>query len=230
MADIIYDRTWSIEDGFVRCFILEGNDKALMIDTGVSGNAFEMAKSVTSKPIKLINTHSDRDHVSDNAKFISCYMHEADVYNYRSQGFNNKIVNVSDGQITDLGDRPVKIIHIPGHTDGSIAILDINNRVLYAGDSVQDSDIFMFGDRRNITEYAKSLNRLLEMSDEFDCIYASHGTLKVGKEKIKQLIDATSEIRAGKATGNPVDMFGNQVMLYKYDFAGLLCDMPDSIK
>ena len=29
-------------------------------------------------------------------------------------------------------------------TPGSIAILDINNRVLIAGDSVQDGNIFMF--------------------------------------------------------------------------------------
>ena len=43
---------------------------------------------------------------------------------------------MTQGDIIDLGDRPLKIIDIPGHTPGSIAILDVKNRVLISGDSV----------------------------------------------------------------------------------------------
>lgn len=38
MAEIIKmnENTWRIEDGGVRCFLLEGKDKALLIDSGMT--------------------------------------------------------------------------------------------------------------------------------------------------------------------------------------------------
>lgn len=56
-----------------------------------------------------------------------------------------KISPIKEGDVIDLGDRPLKIIDLPGHTPGSIAVLDVKNRVLISGDSVQDSNIYMFG-------------------------------------------------------------------------------------
>ena len=46
----------------------------------------------------------------------------------------SRIIPVKEGDIIDLGARPLEIIDNPGHTPGSIAILDINNRVLIGGD------------------------------------------------------------------------------------------------
>ena len=56
-----------------------------------------------------------------------------------------KISPIKEGDVIDLGDRTLKIIDLPGHTPGSIAVLDVKNRVLISGDSVQDSNIYMFG-------------------------------------------------------------------------------------
>ena len=53
--------TWRIEDGLVRFFVLEGKDKALMIDSGMNvPDAKEYAEGLTDKPISLLNTHADR--------------------------------------------------------------------------------------------------------------------------------------------------------------------------
>ena len=52
----IDNRTWSIEDGFVRCFLIAGNEKALLVDSGVSGDgARAAAESLTKLPLELIN-------------------------------------------------------------------------------------------------------------------------------------------------------------------------------
>ena len=35
----LYENTWAIEDGHVRCFLLAGDTDALLIDSGISGLA-----------------------------------------------------------------------------------------------------------------------------------------------------------------------------------------------
>ena len=54
MADIIQidENTWRFEDGFVRFFLLAGEEKAVMIDSGVNcPNAADLAKELTDKPV-----------------------------------------------------------------------------------------------------------------------------------------------------------------------------------
>jgi len=225
MADIINGNTWKIEDNGVRFFLLTGEEKALMIDTGMKcPNAKNMGEELTNLPIELINTHADGDHVSGNNGFERFYIHPAEDKNLRDYGVTTDYISVSDGQIIDLGNRPLKIIEIPGHTPGSICILDINARMLFSGDTVQDSHIFMFGEKRNISEYINSLKKLQGMTEEFDLIYPSHGTIPVKPEIIHELIDAATMIKEGKSVGKEVDIFGNKVMLHKFECAGFLCE------
>ncbi|MCQ2575213.1 MAG: MBL fold metallo-hydrolase [Treponema sp.] len=222
----INEHTCRFEDSGVRFFLLEGTKKALLIDSGMNTpEAAKIAASITELPVELLNTHADPDHISGNGGFSQFYMSPAEEENLRSHGNNGKIIPVSEGDIIDLGDRPLKIIDIPGHTPGSIAIIDVNNRALIAGDSVQNGNIFMFSERRNMKKYAESLKHLQKFTDQFDEIYPSHGTFPVYNEQITKLIQGAEEINAGKASGNQIEMFGNKVMLYKFDYAGFLCDL-----
>jgi glyoxylase-like metal-dependent hydrolase (beta-lactamase superfamily II) len=56
-----------------------------------------------------------------------------------------------EGDIIDLGVRKFEVILIPGHTAGSIALLDRENRLIITGDTISAGPIFMFGKDR---EYA----------------------------------------------------------------------------
>ena len=117
------------------------------------------------------------------------------------------------------------IIDIPGHTPGSVGIIDKNNRVFISGDSVQNSNIFMFGPGRNLNQYIESLKHLSKYEDLFDEIYPMHGTFPVKKDLIPKLIQGAQVILDGTAQeyAEPVNMFGNEVTLYKFDYAGFLC-------
>ena len=227
MAEIIKidADTWRIEDGMVRMFVLEGEEKALLIDSGMNTpDAAELAGSLTSKPLELMNTHADRDHVSGNGAFAEFYMSPDEEENYQRTGGAGRIVPVREGDIIDLGNRPLEIIDIPGHTPGSIAILDINKRVLIAGDSVQNGNIFMFGAFRDINSYILSMKKLLAYKERFDAVYPSHGDFPVAPELIDRLIKGAEQIAGRKCEGKTVDIFGNEVMLYKFDYAGFLCE------
>ena len=216
----INDDTYRIEDGGVRCFLLCGDERAMVIDTGMSsGNVREIAEKLTSLPVFLINTHADIDHVSGNKYFDRVYMHPAELYNYRGD-----IIPVWDGQIIDLGSRLVKVIHTPGHTPGSIALLDTKYRALFSGDPVQDGSIFLFGSQREMHAYRHSLIRISEMRDDFDTIYPSHGTVPVEPEIIDGLIEGTDRILRGEIAPERIDMFGNKVNMYDIGVAKILGD------
>lgn len=227
MAEVIRikDDTYRIEDGGVRFFVFCGTKKAAVIDTGMNTpDAKQIAKAITELPLILINTHADPDHISGNPAFDSFYMSPAEEGNYREHGGEKEYLPVKEGDVIELGDRSLFVIDIPGHTPGSIALLDEKNRILVSGDSVQNGNIFMFGKRRDLARYAESMKHLLEFEGKYDEIYPMHGGFPQKPGLVRELLEGAQEIMDGRAEGTKVDVFGNQVMLYKFPYAGFLCD------
>lgn len=216
----INENTWRIEDGGVRLFLLCGNKKALLIDTGMSGmDVRKNAESLTDLPISLINTHADIDHIGGNKEFDITYMHPAELYNYKGD-----IIPVWDGEVIDLGERLIKIIHTPGHTPGSIALFDLKYKFLFGGDPIQDGSIFLFGEQRNLKVYLHSLIRINEMKNEIEAIYPSHGTAPVSSDIIEKLIEGTEAVINGKLIPQKGEVFGNTINICDIGVAKLLID------
>ena len=228
MAEIIQinESSWRIDEGFVRYYLLEGKDFALMVDSGASSpDARQVAEGITKLPVKLINTHSDPDHISGNEGFESFWMHPADEPYYREKGGAREVIPVKDGEVIDLGGRPLEIVHVPGHTPGSIAIIDVDSRVLISGDSVQTSNIFMFGPRRNIRDFVKSMEKLLTMKDCFDEVWGGHGDFPAGPDLIDKLIEGANSIIDGTAQGTETERMGVKILHYQFPYAGFYCDL-----
>lgn len=208
------ENTWVISEGFVRMFLLVGEKEALLIDTGMNvKKAKETAQKITDLPVKLINTHADPDHIGSNDSFDEFYMHSAEEENYRQHGGKGKYIPVKENDILDLGNRQVKIIELPGHTPGSIGILDIKNMLLFSGDTVQkNSQIFMFGPQRDLSLYKNTLEKLIELSSEFEQILASHGDLPLTPAVLPGLLEGTKKVISGEIKGTAQTMpFGGQV-------------------
>lgn len=217
------ENTWRIENDGVRIFLLTGMKEALLIDSGMTlSNAREIAESITTLPLRLLNTHTDIDHISGNAAFSAVMMGAGEVDFYRSQGRTEEIVPLKHGDVIDLGERELEIIDLSGHTPGSIAILDKANKVLISGDSIQDGRIYMFGSHRNMDKYIETMEALLEHTGRFEVIYPSHGTFPVKPELIPKLIEGAKQIQAGEAKGTEVEVHGNRIMLYQFPYAGFL--------
>ena len=221
----INHNTWRIEDNGVRFFLLTGEERALLVDSGRDvRNAREIAESLTDLPLSLINTHADGDHVACNGQFESFYMHPAEEPNYRRGDRPGTILPVQEGDVLDLGGRPLEIIHIPGHTPGSIALLDIADRVLISGDPVQDGRIFMFGPFRNMENYIRSLEHLQNWAGRFDEVWPSHASFPVSPELIGKLYDGAQDILAGKVSCSPEELYGKRILAFDLGFATFLCD------
>ena len=212
----INEDTWSIEDGTVRFFLLKGTEKALLIDSGMTiHHAREIAEALTGLPVFLLNTHSDRDHTGCNEQFESFYMHPADEARYRSSGKDNRLIPVKDGDEIDLGNRKLRIIHLPGHTPGSVAVLDISRRVMISGDPLQaHGHIFMFGEHRNMKDYIDSLEKLDKMKADFDEIWPSHGDLPIYPDCIRKHCDGAKQILNKEIKGTEKEVFGQKIKIY----------------
>lgn len=222
----IDDNTWRIEDGHVRFFLLAGEKKALLIDSGMQVyNAREIAESLVDLPVELLNTHADMDHVGSNDEFDSFYMNPAEASNYyKTNKKTGTILPVTDGDMIDLGGRELEIITLPGHTPGSIAVLDKKNRVLISGDPIQDGNIFMFGIQREMHAYLLSLEKLEKYKDCFDTIYPSHGSFPVSPELIPALHAGAVRVLAGEVNGEDADFHGVKIKRYDVGVAAFLYD------
>lgn len=224
----INEETNRIEDEGVRFFLLTGKNKAMMIDSGMNTRyAKAITEELTSLPIELLNTHGDRDHICGNGSFDKVYMSEAEKLNYIEAGGRTSIISVKEGDVFDLGERTLKIIDNPGHTPGSIAILDEKYRVLIGGDAIQDGTIYMFGKYRNINLYVKSLRHIKDFLKSFDVIYPSHGSFPVYPELIDKLIEGATSIINKQANGSIIELHGRKVIKYEFPYAGFYCDINE---
>lgn len=217
-------QTWRMEEDGVRFFLLTGTESALLIDSGMmTRNALDIAKTLTDLPVKLLNTHADMDHIGSNAQFDTVYMNPAECVNYPASAAGAaSITPVWDGDVLDLGQRPLRIVTMPGHTPGSIGVLDVNNRRFFTGDPIQTGNIFMFGPARNLTAYYHSLQKALDLGDAYDEIYPSHAECPVTKELIPQLMEGAKQVMAGEITPAEGNFFGQTIRIYDIGVAKLL--------
>jgi glyoxylase-like metal-dependent hydrolase (beta-lactamase superfamily II) len=79
---------------------------------------------------------------------------------------------VKDGDVVDLGDRAFEVLHLPGHSPGSIGLLERATKTLFSGDAVYDGPLLFELPGSSIEAYARSLRRLMEL--DVDVVHAGH--------------------------------------------------------
>jgi hydroxyacylglutathione hydrolase len=215
---------WRIEENGVRAFLITGTEKALLVDTGFgTGNIKEIVDNMTDLPLMLVNTHTDRDHIGCNSLFEKAYMHpsEYDRYN-QGVGAGLTVEPFWEGDRIELGGRSFEVILIPGHTPGSIALLDAENRVLFSGDSVQAGTIYMFGPGRNIKAYIASMIKLAVISNRFDTVYPSHGPIPISSDILDGLIIGAKRVLNREIEGMKAERTGISAKLFDIGVAKFL--------
>ncbi len=197
-AHPIADNFYEIAQGGVRCFLFTGDNFALLIDTGFGGELKSVVEAITDKPIKLLHTHCDRDHIGASAQFEELYMHPAEfACCLKKNNIRLPLQPVWEGDCIEVGGYCLEVVLIPGHTPGSIALLDRKHRFLISGDSVQNGTVYMFGEGRDLCAFEASMAKLQELQGAFDVIYPSHGDLTVTPDTIGKLHSLASEINRG---------------------------------
>jgi len=99
-----------------------------------------------------------------------------------------------DGDSIELGDRTLTVLHLPGHTPGSIGLFDQEHGILFTGDVIYDP-LAILDDLAgsDSAAYAASMRRLLTL--DVDVVHTGHGE-SFGRDRLHELVH---EYLAGKS-------------------------------
>lgn len=218
---------WAFDQGMVRCFLIVGKTRAMLLDTGAAPCRMdEMIREITGLPLTVVHTHGDGDHTANDNLFPDIYAHPAEfpvIQQFRPE-LRSKLHPVTEMSSFDLGERTLRVIETPGHTPGSICLLDVENRILFSGDTVSYGPVFLFGAHRDIHAYRKTLDRLMEKGG-FDTVYPCHNICPVSLSVISGLKAAVDGALDGSIVPTEGDMpmpDGARPMVYSYGKCGIL--------
>jgi len=249
----ISKKVWLIGDVGVNAYLIEGNEKALLVDTAWGiGNLSALVASLTSLPIIVVNTHGHPDHVSGNYHFEQAYLHNDDLpimkksFNPEARSriikrFSNnplsphfseetwinaipsKMIPLSENQQFELGGKTVIVIEIPGHTPGSICLLDVRDRLLFTADSVSEGNILLhFEYSLPLRTYLKGINHLISMNDKFDYIIPSHGNAPIDPAILLEFKGRVEKVITGELRGTPHETSLGNGLLCRFNSCGIL--------
>lgn len=215
--------TWIINfmGGSQNMYLLEGEDKALLIDTGWgAGNLRAHVEKLISKPVLAANTHGHLDHAGGNGEWESvlmlpgcegdiytCYRLPFDISRLPYPDYKHNIVH--DGDVIDLGGRTVELMEISAHSNGSLAFLDRKNGYLFVGDELESTQVLMYEteaipgytfdlDQRLRAHHANML-RLRELKGAWNTIFPAHNGAPIAHSYLDDFIALTEHIYAGDA-------------------------------
>lgn len=104
---------------------------------------------------------------------------------------------ISEGDEIDLGNRLLKVFHMPGHSPGSVCLYEEKTRTLFTGDVLYDGELLDSLYRSDKDVYEESLARLREIPAEtFHCGHFA----SFGRQRMVTLIDqyqASRPVRSG---------------------------------
>jgi len=102
-----------------------------------------------------------------------------------------------EGDMIDLGERTLEVIWTPGHSPGSVCLLDAKNRILFTGDHFFPGPLYAFSGDVNIDDYIASNKKLVERLDEYDYLCSGHNDPWVKSEVIPRVSEAFDTVLAG---------------------------------
>jgi glyoxylase-like metal-dependent hydrolase (beta-lactamase superfamily II) len=131
---------------------------------------------------------------------------------------------VRDGHTISLGDRTLEIVHVPGHTDDAIALLDRGAGYLWTGDSFYEGPIWLFWPGTDLEAYRRSTERMAALAPTLERVFPAHNTAVAQPSRLIMLRDAFSGALDGTLAGVLRD---DGLMSYDVGAFSLLMRAPD---
>ena len=120
--------------------------------------------------------------------------------------------------VIDLGGRTLTVHHTPGHTQGSICLLDSRDNLLFTGDTFYPGMMFAHFEDSDFAAYRNSIQYLVGLLPQVNHLSPSHNEAFVDKAALVQVKAAFEQIANDAA---PFETKGN-VRVYRFDGFGLM--------
>ena len=233
------DGLWRIvENKTVNIYVVEGKDSALVIDTGYgSGDLLSTIRTLTTLPLIVFNTHGHGDHVRGDYQFDKIYAQPNDFDLLQSSygsGEGEKmvcppLVPVYEGHVFDLGGRSLEVLEVPGHTPGSLCLMDTGNKILFAGDHINAVVWLFLKVCLPLEIYQASLKKVEKRINAFDIIMPGHNE-PLDATYLDELITCVASILDGTCTPEPYNFsrISEGALICRYKRAQVAYD-PDNL-
>lgn len=200
------------------CYLLEGNDRALLIDTGLGiCNISAAVRKLTNKPVTAVATHIHWDHVGGHKYYPDFYAHEEEL-NWLSGEFPLSIDTIHgmvvdrcdlpdgynvgtyqffqgtptrilhDRDVIELDNRSITVFHTPGHSPGHMCFWEAATGYLFTGDLVYKDTLFAYYPSTDPQAYLDSLEKIAALPVKR--VFPAHHTLDIQPEILIRMRDA----------------------------------------
>ena len=183
-------------------YLIKEEGMLTIIDTGMAGDLgaikkeMALANAKIEKLNRIIITHAHMDNVGNLKKLSALsgaqvYVHEGDYGEIKSKVPDGKLHALKDKEQIDMLGK-TEVVHVPGHTDGSIALYAKDKKILFGGDCLFNNkglslppEIF----NKDTALFKKSVVKLLDY--DVDMLCTAHGPHIEGgcNEKIAMVIE-----------------------------------------
>jgi len=207
-------------------YLLLGNEKALLIDTGLGvANIKSVVDNLTKLPLIVATTHIHWDHIGGHKYFdnIAVYENEKQwLTNFPlplnvvksnlqdksckfPEDFDFKNYTVFQGQpqillydneIIDLGNRKIKVVHTPGHSPGHCCYYEIGKGYLFSGDLIYKGCLDIYYPTTDINDFENSILKVKKLS--VSRILPGHHSLEISTTIIGKIENAFKSLRVAE--------------------------------
>ena len=94
---------------------------------------------------------------------------------------------LEEGGMVDTGDRHFEVLHLPGHSPGSIGLWEAATGTLFSGDAIYDGALLDELDDSDILDYIQTMKRLKDMP--VNVVHGGHNA-SFGRERMREICDA----------------------------------------
>ncbi len=123
----------------------------------------------------------------------------------------------------ELGGRTLAVHHTPGHSPGSLSLLDERDGLLFTGDAFYPGMMYADFTYSDFGAYLHSLEHMVALLDQVSHLCPAHNEAYVPKEMLARVLEAFRQIAASQAVYHAKD----GIRFYRFEGFGLtLPDVP----
>lgn len=130
---------------------------------------------------------------------------------------------LADGDVVDLGDRRLRVIHSPGHAPGLVTLWDAEHAVLFGTDAVYAvAPLYARRPDSNLAHYIATLDTLISLEPAPRAIFPAHGPSWMDPTLLRPMREAMALVMAGR----PPDAVDGDVASHDFGEFSILTSWP----
>jgi glyoxylase-like metal-dependent hydrolase (beta-lactamase superfamily II) len=208
-------------------YLIVGAERAVLFDAGPGIRDIRpVAQSLADVPITFLPSHFHYDHVGNEITFEHVAVVDLPYLRARApegrlrlrfdehlgaaEGIGAPTLEVDEwlapGSTLPLGDRTLRVLYTPGHTEDSISLLDLESGAVFAGDFIYPGPLFAFLPNSGMGDYLQGALTLISSAPANARVFGAHrvappGAPELGMGDVENVLSALRAIRAGELQG-----------------------------